>query len=115
MQRNRTRLLAARENIATGAISGVGPPPPRLLCHIDPFGEEYFCSKMGLKPEPVSTHVNPRDRHAEFFCTLSIIASTMSASHRSASAAHRVLEARNSLPMGRRAASPCRTSATDLS
>lgn len=73
MQRNRTRLLAARENIATGAISGaVG-----TFANIDPFVEEYVCSKMGLKPEPVSTQVIPRDRHAEFFCTLSIIASTM--------------------------------------
>ncbi|HPX60506.1 MAG TPA: adenylosuccinate lyase [Deltaproteobacteria bacterium] len=73
MQRNRTRLLAARENIATGAISGaVG-----TFANIDPYVEEYVCAKMGLKPEPVSTQVIPRDRHAEFFCTLSIIASTM--------------------------------------
>jgi len=73
MQRNRTRLLAARENIATGAISGaVG-----TFANIDPYVEEYVCARMGLKPEPVSTQVIPRDRHAEFFCTLSIIASTM--------------------------------------
>jgi adenylosuccinate lyase len=73
MQRNRTRLLAARENIATGAISGaVG-----TFANIDPFVEEYVCSKMGLKPEPVSTQVIPRDRHAEYFCVLSIIASSM--------------------------------------
>ncbi|MDO9068984.1 MAG: adenylosuccinate lyase [Deltaproteobacteria bacterium] len=73
MQRNRIRLAAARENIATGAISGaVG-----TFANIDPFVEEYVCSKMGLKPEPVSTQVIPRDRHAEYFCTLSIIASSM--------------------------------------
>jgi len=73
MQRNRDRLAHARENIATGAISGaVG-----TFANIDPFVEEYVCSKMGLKPEPVSTQVIPRDRHAEYFCALAIIASTM--------------------------------------
>ena len=73
MQRNRTRLAAARENIATGAISGaVG-----TFANIDPFVEEYVCAKMGLKPEPVSTQVIPRDRHAEYFCALAIIASSM--------------------------------------
>lgn len=73
MQRNRTRLLAARENIATGAISGaVG-----TFANIDPFVEEYVCKKMGLQPEPVSSQVIPRDRHAEYFCVLSIIASSM--------------------------------------
>jgi adenylosuccinate lyase len=73
MQRNRTRLTAARVNIATGAISGaVG-----TFANIDPYVEEYVCEKMGLTPEPVSTQVIPRDRHAEFFCTLAIIASSM--------------------------------------
>jgi len=73
MDRNRTRLRAARENIATGAISGaVG-----TFANIDPYVEEYVCKKMGLKPEPVSTQVIPRDRHAEYFCVLSIIASSM--------------------------------------
>ncbi len=73
MQRNRTRLAAARDNIATGAISGaVG-----TFANIDPFVEEYVCDKMGLKPEPVSSQVIPRDRHAEYFCTLSIIASSI--------------------------------------
>ena len=73
MDRNRSRLLAARENIATGAISGaVG-----TFANINPFVEEYVCEKMGLKPEPVSTQVIPRDRHAEYFCTLAIIASSM--------------------------------------
>lgn len=73
MDRNLTRLKNARENIATGAISGaVG-----TFANIDPFVEEYVCEKMGLKPEPVSTQVIPRDRHAEYFCTLAIIASSM--------------------------------------
>jgi adenylosuccinate lyase len=73
MQRNRSRLAAARENIATGAISGaVG-----TFANIDPFVEEYVCAKMGLTPEPVSSQVIPRDRHAEYFCTLSIIASSI--------------------------------------
>ena len=73
MQRNRIRLQAARENIATGAISGaVG-----TFANINPFVEEYVCEKMGLKPEPVSTQVIPRDRHAEYFCVLAIIASSI--------------------------------------
>ena len=73
MQRNRLRLTTARQNIATGAISGaVG-----TFANIDPYVEEYVCAKMGLMPEPVSSQVIPRDRHAEFFCTLAIIASSM--------------------------------------
>lgn len=73
MQRNRRRLKAARESIATGAISGaVG-----TFANIDPSVEEYVCAKLGLKPEPVSTQVIPRDRHAELFCVLAIIASSM--------------------------------------
>jgi adenylosuccinate lyase len=73
MQRNRVRLAAARDNIATGAISGaVG-----TFANIDPYVEEYVCEKMGLKPEPVSSQVIPRDRHAEFFCALALIASSM--------------------------------------
>jgi len=73
MDRNRKRLEAARENIATGAISGaVG-----TFANIDPVVEEYVCEKLGLKPEPVSTQVIPRDRHAEYFSVLAIIASSM--------------------------------------
>jgi adenylosuccinate lyase len=73
MTRGRRRLVAARENIATGAISGaVG-----TFANIDPRVEEYVCAKLGLKPEPVSTQVIPRDRHAEVFCVLAIIASSM--------------------------------------
>jgi adenylosuccinate lyase len=73
MARGRRRLVAARENIATGAISGaVG-----TFANIDPRVEEYVCAKLGLKPEPVSTQVIPRDRHAEVFCVLAIVASSM--------------------------------------
>ncbi|WP_429885227.1 adenylosuccinate lyase [Geoalkalibacter halelectricus] len=73
MKRNRIRLEAARENIATGAISGaVG-----TFANINPKVEEYVCRQLGLKPEPVSTQVIPRDRHAEYFCTLAIIASSL--------------------------------------
>ena len=73
MDRNRRRLLAARENIATGAISGaVG-----TFANIDPAVEDYVCEKLGLQPEPVSTQVIPRDRHAEYFSVLAIIASSI--------------------------------------
>jgi adenylosuccinate lyase len=73
MQRNRTRLVAARAEIATGAISGaVG-----TFANIDPRVEEYVCAKLGLEAEPVSTQVIPRDRHAMFFATLGVIASSI--------------------------------------
>ncbi|TKW67694.1 MAG: adenylosuccinate lyase [Paracoccus denitrificans] len=73
MDRNKRRLEAAREEVATGAISGaVG-----TFANIDPYVEEYVCEKMGLQPEPISTQVIPRDRHAMFFATLGVIASSM--------------------------------------
>ncbi|MBL8576092.1 MAG: adenylosuccinate lyase [Mesorhizobium sp.] len=73
MHRNRTRLVAAREEVATGAISGaVG-----TFANIDPRVEEHVCEKLGLKPEPISTQVIPRDRHAMFFATLGVIASSI--------------------------------------
>ena len=68
--RNRTRLLAARAEIATCAISGaVG-----TFAHVDPRVEEYVAERLGLAAEPVSTQVIPRDRHAAFFATLGVIA-----------------------------------------
>jgi adenylosuccinate lyase len=71
--RNRKRLADAREEIATCAISGaVG-----TFANIDPWVEEYVAEKMGLTPEPVSTQVIPRDRHAAFFAVLGIIASSI--------------------------------------
>jgi len=73
MQRNRERLLKARETVSTGKIAGaVG-----TFSFIDPFVEEYVCAKLGLKPAPVSSQIVQRDRHAEFFCTLAIIASSL--------------------------------------
>ncbi|MBT5457930.1 MAG: adenylosuccinate lyase [Rhodospirillaceae bacterium] len=71
--RNRDRLKAARAEVATCAISGaVG-----TFANIDPFVEAFVGAKMGLTPEPVSTQVIPRDRHAMFFATLGVIASSL--------------------------------------
>ncbi|WP_277984285.1 adenylosuccinate lyase [Sphingomonas faeni] len=71
--RNRARLVAAREDVATCAISGaVG-----TFANIDPFVEDYVAGKLGLSVEPVSTQVIPRDRHAMFFATLGVIASSI--------------------------------------
>jgi adenylosuccinate lyase len=71
--RNKTRLMAAREEIATCAISGaVG-----TFANIDPRVEEHVAAAMGLKAEPVSTQVIPRDRHAMYFSTLAVIASSI--------------------------------------
>jgi adenylosuccinate lyase len=69
--RNRRRLVAARAEIATCAISGaVG-----TFAHVDPRVEEHVAAKLGLAIEPISTQVIPRDRHAMFFATLAVIAS----------------------------------------
>jgi adenylosuccinate lyase len=71
--RNRDRLAAARDDIATCAISGaVG-----TFANIPPSVEEHVARALGLKPEPVSTQVIPRDRHAMFFATLGVIASSI--------------------------------------
>jgi adenylosuccinate lyase len=71
--RGRKRLEAAREEIATCAISGaVG-----TFANIDPFVEEYVAAKLGLQAEPVSTQVIPRDRHAAFFAALGVIAASV--------------------------------------
>jgi adenylosuccinate lyase len=72
-RRNRARLAAARADIATCAISGaVG-----TFANIDPRVEAHVAAKMGLTVEPVSTQVIPRDRHAMFFVTLAVIASSI--------------------------------------
>ena len=72
-ERCKTRLLAAREEIAVCAISGaVG-----TFANIDPAVETHVAKAMGLSIEPISTQVIPRDRHAMFFATLGVIASTM--------------------------------------
>jgi adenylosuccinate lyase len=73
MDRGRRRLVAAREEIATGAISGaVG-----TFANVDPRVEEHVCAQMGLSPEPISTQVIPRDRHAAFFAALGVVASSI--------------------------------------
>ncbi len=73
MQRNRERLVRAKETVSYGKIAGaVG-----TFSFIEPFVEEYVCEKLGLKPAPVSSQIVQRDRHAEFFTTLAIIASSL--------------------------------------
>jgi adenylosuccinate lyase len=71
--RNRTRLQAARAEIAVAAISG----PVGTFASVDPRVEEFVAAKLGLAPEPISTQVIPRDRHAVFFATLAVIAGGM--------------------------------------
>ena len=71
--RNRERLVAARKEIATCQISGaVG-----TFANIDPKVEAYVAKKLGLAPEPVSTQIIPRDRHAAFFMALALIAAAI--------------------------------------
>jgi adenylosuccinate lyase len=73
MARNRARLVQARQEVAFGKISGaVG-----TFANIDPEVEAFVCARLGLKPEPVSTQIVPRDRHAAFFSTLALIASSL--------------------------------------
>lgn len=73
MRRNLRRMESAVDTISCGKISGaVG-----TFANIDPKVEEYVCAKAGLKPAPCSTQVVQRDRHAEFFSTLAIIASSI--------------------------------------
>ena len=71
--RGRARLVAARAEVATCAISGaVG-----TYANIDPRVEAHVAAKLGLTPEPISTQVIPRDRHAMFFATLGVVASSL--------------------------------------
>ena len=73
MDRNLSRMKTAREEVATGAISGaVG-----TFANIDPAVEVHVCEKLGLKPEPISTQVIPRDRHAAFFAAMGVVASSI--------------------------------------
>ncbi|MGB7208785.1 MAG: adenylosuccinate lyase [Pyrinomonadaceae bacterium] len=72
-QRNRERLVRAKEAVAVGKISGaVG-----AFAHLSPDVEERVCAKLGLKAADVSTQVIQRDRYAEYLCTLAIVASTL--------------------------------------
>ena len=71
--RSRERLVRARAEVATCAISGaVG-----TFANVDPRVEAYVAEKMGLTPEPISTQVIPRDRHAMYFATLAVVASSL--------------------------------------
>jgi len=71
--RARERLVQAREDVATCAISGaVG-----TFAHVDPRVEEFVAKKLGLKVEPISTQIVPRDRHAFYFATLAVVASSV--------------------------------------
>jgi adenylosuccinate lyase len=73
MRRNLERLTMAADRVAYGKISGaVG-----TFAHVEPFVEEYVCRQLGLKPAPISTQIVPRDYHAEFFTTLSIIGASV--------------------------------------
>jgi len=73
MDRNLTRLKVARAEIATGALSGaVG-----TFANIDPSVEEHVCAQLGLSPEPISTQVIPRDRHAAFFAALGVVGASI--------------------------------------
>ena len=73
MQRNLERLRAARETVRFGKLSGaVG-----TFAHLAPEVEAYVCARLGLQPEPLATQVVPRDRHAQFFSTLAIVAGSI--------------------------------------
>ena len=73
MKRNKARLIQAREEISVGKFSGaVG-----TYSNISPKIEEYVLDKLGLKPEPISTQVIPRDRHSFYMSVLGIIASSL--------------------------------------
>ena len=72
-RRNLRRLQSARETIAYGKISGaVG-----TFAHVDPRVEEYVCEKLGLKPAPASNQIIQRDRYAEVYCALAVMASSV--------------------------------------
>ena len=72
-QRNKERLLKAKDIVSVGKISGaVG-----AFAHLDPEVEERVCAKLGLKAAAVSTQVIQRDRYAEYLCTLAIIAASL--------------------------------------
>ncbi len=73
MHRNRDRLVAAKERVAVGKISGaVG-----TFAHLPPSVEEHVCKALGLTPAPASNQIIQRDRHAEFFCVLAVIAGSL--------------------------------------
>lgn len=73
MRRNLERMIAAKERVRYGKISGaVG-----TYAHVPPFVEEYVCEKLKLKVTPISSQIIPRDNYAEFFTTLALVGSTI--------------------------------------
>ncbi len=73
MRRNRRRLEAARETVACGKVAGaVG-----TFAHLSPQVEQHVCGKLGLTPDSITTQIVQRDRHAAFFSTLAVIASSV--------------------------------------
>jgi len=73
MQRNLVRLQSAREAVRAGTLSGaVG-----TFAHLPPDVEVYVCKRLGLEPEPLATQIVPRDRHAQFFTSLAIVAGSV--------------------------------------
>ena len=107
--RAKERLIAARKEVATCAISGaVG-----TFAQIDPRVEAHVAKAMGLAVEPVSTQIIPRDRHAMYFATLGVIASSMErlATEIRHCSAPKCWRPRNISPPGRRARRRCRTNA----
>lgn len=73
LQRQRMRVISAREDIAVGAISG----PVGTFAHLSPSVEVHVCKKLGLKPASVSTQIISRDSHAAFFLTLAQVAASL--------------------------------------
>jgi adenylosuccinate lyase len=73
LQRDRRRLLTAREEVAVGQVSG----PVGTHSSVDPRVEEYVCDKLGLRPDPAATQVIARDRHAAFMNALAVTAGTL--------------------------------------
>ncbi len=70
--RGKRRIECARDEVATGAISG----PVGTFATVEPEVEAIVCRRLGLRPEPASTQIVPRDRHAQFFCSMAVVASS---------------------------------------
>ncbi len=73
MQRNLRRLITVRDEISTGALSG----PVGTFAGLGPGVEAHVCERLGLRPEPISTQIIPRDRHAMYFAALALTASSL--------------------------------------
>ena len=73
MKRNLERLKRAKETISVGKVSGV----VGMFTHTDPEIENFVCRKLGLSPDPVSTQIIQRDRHAEYMCMLAVLAASL--------------------------------------